>query len=183
MIVWTTPSTASYMCPITEAATWKPSADWLPWWTNWKNKLYLLWCRMLSSGKQYVAVLTGVEETYLPLLEGPDTPSSLRGEADLLFHNLASFSAFHSQYLLPAMEGALLQSLLKQDLFSKHSFSSTLTTYSKDQTRSGLLVSHLGCRLLQAQTPCHPSSLPPVLPPLSPGPYTDWNSTVCYAGE
>lgn len=84
------------------------------------SKLYLLWCRMLCSGRQYVAVLKGVEETYLPLLEGPDTPSSLRGKAGLLFHNLASFSTFHSQYLLPTMEGALLQSLLKQDLFSKH---------------------------------------------------------------
>lgn len=67
-----------------------------------------------------MAVLKGVEETYLPLLEGPDTPSSLRGKAGLLFHNLASFSTFHSQYLLPTMEGALLQSLLQQDLFSKY---------------------------------------------------------------
>ncbi|KAL0970069.1 hypothetical protein UPYG_G00236730 [Umbra pygmaea] len=88
--------------------------------TTAQSKLYLLWCRMLSSERQYVAVLKGVEETYLPLLEGPDTPSSLRGKADLLFPNWASISAFHSQYLLPAMEGALLQSLLQQDLFSKY---------------------------------------------------------------
>ncbi|XP_038851213.1 rho guanine nucleotide exchange factor 40 [Salvelinus namaycush] len=88
--------------------------------TTAQSKLYLLWCRMLSSERQYVAVLKGVEETYLPLLEGPDTPSSLRGKADLLFPKWASLSSFHSQNLLPAMEGALLQSLLQQDLFSKY---------------------------------------------------------------
>uniref|UniRef100_A0A4W5NRU2 Rho guanine nucleotide exchange factor (GEF) 40 n=1 Tax=Hucho hucho TaxID=62062 RepID=A0A4W5NRU2_9TELE len=88
--------------------------------TTAQSKLYLLWCRMLSSERQYVTVLKGVEETYLPLLEGPDTPSSLRGKADLLFPKWASLSSFHSQNLLPAMEGALLQSLLQQDLFSKY---------------------------------------------------------------
>ncbi|CAB1345472.1 unnamed protein product, partial [Coregonus sp. 'balchen'] len=75
---------------------------------------------MLSSERQYVAVLNGVEDTYLPVLEGPDTPSSLRGKANLLFPNSASFSTFHSQYLLPSMEGALLQRQLQQDPFSKY---------------------------------------------------------------
>ncbi|KAM3857567.1 LOW QUALITY PROTEIN: rho guanine nucleotide exchange factor 40 [Diretmus argenteus] len=85
-----------------------------------QSKLYLLWCRMLSSERQYVAVLKGVEETYLPLLDLPDTPACIRGKADTLFPNWASLSTFHSQYLLPAMEGALLQSLLQQDCFSKY---------------------------------------------------------------
>lgn len=84
------------------------------------SKLYLLWCRMLSSERQYVAVLKGVEETYLPLLELSDTPASIRGKADALFPNWASLSSFHSQNLLPAMEGALVQSLLQQDCFSKY---------------------------------------------------------------
>lgn len=75
---------------------------------------------MLSSERQYVTVLKGVEETYLPLLELSDTPASIRGKADTLFPNWASLSTFHSQYLLPAMEGALLQSLLQQDCFSKY---------------------------------------------------------------
>ncbi|TKS93185.1 Rho guanine nucleotide exchange factor 40 [Collichthys lucidus] len=85
-----------------------------------QSKLYLLWCRMLSSERQYVAVLKGVEETYLPLLELSDTPASIRGKADALFPNWASLSSFHSQNLLPAMEGALVQSLLQQDCFSKY---------------------------------------------------------------
>ncbi|KAM7366452.1 hypothetical protein PAMP_015890 [Pampus punctatissimus] len=85
-----------------------------------QSKLYLLWCRMLSSERQYVTVLKGVEETYLPLLELSDTPASIRGKADTLFPNWASLSTFHSQYLLPAMEGALMQSLLQQDCFSKY---------------------------------------------------------------
>ncbi|KAM9836807.1 rho guanine nucleotide exchange factor 40 [Aulostomus maculatus] len=85
-----------------------------------QSKLYLLWCRMLSSERQYVTVLKGVEETYLPLLELSDTPASIRGKADSLFPNWASLSTFHSQNLLPAMEGALVQSLLQQDCFSKY---------------------------------------------------------------
>ncbi|KAM4565108.1 rho guanine nucleotide exchange factor 40 [Fundulus diaphanus] len=85
-----------------------------------QSKLYLLWCRMLSSERQYVAVLKGVEETYLPLLGLPDTPASIRGKGDSLFPNWSNLSAFHSQNLLPAMEGALLQSLLQQDCFSKY---------------------------------------------------------------
>ncbi|XP_026018467.1 rho guanine nucleotide exchange factor 40 isoform X2 [Astatotilapia calliptera] len=84
-----------------------------------QSKLYLLWCRMLSSERQYVTVLKGVEETYLPLLELSDTPASIRGKADSLFPNWASLTTFHSQDLLPAMEGALVQSLLQQDCFSK----------------------------------------------------------------
>ncbi|KAM6949166.1 rho guanine nucleotide exchange factor 40 [Aplochiton taeniatus] len=85
-----------------------------------QSKLYLLWCRILSSERQYAAVLKGVEETYLPLLELPDTPASLRGKADALFPNWASLRGFHAHDLLPAMEGALLHSLLQQDCFSKY---------------------------------------------------------------
>lgn len=66
-----------------------------------------------------MAVLKGVEETYLPLLELSDTPASIRGKADTLFPHWTSLSNFHSQNLLPAMEGALVQSLLQQDCFSK----------------------------------------------------------------
>ncbi|KAL3046182.1 hypothetical protein OYC64_004234 [Pagothenia borchgrevinki] len=88
--------------------------------TTPQSKLYLLWCRMLSSERQYVAVLKGVEETYLPLLALSDTPASIRGKADTLLPNWASLSNFHSQSLLPAMEGALVQSLLQQDCFSKY---------------------------------------------------------------
>ncbi|KAK2899972.1 rho guanine nucleotide exchange factor 40 isoform X1 [Channa argus] len=85
-----------------------------------QSKLYLLWCMMLSSERQYVTVLKGVEETYLPLLELSDTPASIRGKADTLFPSWTTLSTFHSQSLLPAMEGALLQSLLQQDCFSKY---------------------------------------------------------------
>ncbi|XP_058481064.1 rho guanine nucleotide exchange factor 40 isoform X2 [Solea solea] len=88
--------------------------------TTPQSKLYLLWCRMLSSERQYVAVLKGVEETYLPLLELSDTPASIRARADSLFPIWAGLSSFHSQNLLPAMEGALVQSLLQQDCFSKY---------------------------------------------------------------
>ncbi|CAL8384226.1 unnamed protein product [Arctogadus glacialis] len=89
--------------------------------TTTQSKLYLLWCRMLSAERQYVAVLKGAQETFLPLLELPDTPAALRGKADALFPCWAGLSSFHSQYLLPAMEGALLQSLLQHDCFSKYS--------------------------------------------------------------
>lgn len=75
---------------------------------------------MLSSERQYVAVLKGVEETYLPLLELSDTPASIKGKAEALFPKWVSLSNFHSQNLLPAMEGALVQSLLQQDCFSKY---------------------------------------------------------------
>ena len=76
--------------------------------------------RMLSAERQYVAVLKGAQETFLPLLELPDTPAALRGKADALFPCWAGLSSFHAQYLLPAMEGALLQSLLQHDCFSKY---------------------------------------------------------------
>ncbi|XP_054603405.2 rho guanine nucleotide exchange factor 40 isoform X1 [Nothobranchius furzeri] len=85
-----------------------------------QSKLYLLWCRMLSSERQYVAVLKGVEETYLPLLELSDSPASIRGKEDSVFPNWTSLTNFHSQNLLPAMEGALVHSLLQQDCFSKY---------------------------------------------------------------
>lgn len=74
---------------------------------------------MLSSERQYVAVLKGVQETYLSMLELSDTPESIRGKADSLFPCWADLTAFHSQELLPAMEDALVQSLLQQDCFSK----------------------------------------------------------------
>ncbi|XP_068612059.1 rho guanine nucleotide exchange factor 40 [Brachionichthys hirsutus] len=85
-----------------------------------QSKLYLLWCRMLSSERQYVTVLKGVEETYLHLLELSDTPAPIKGKADALFPNWVGLGTFHSQNLLPAMEGALVQSLLQQDCFSKY---------------------------------------------------------------
>lgn len=87
---------------------------------------------MLSSERQYVAVLKGVEETYLPLVELSDTPASIRGKGDTLFPNWGSLSTFHSRDLLPAMEGALVQSLLQQDCFSKYvSPKNLLGRYSK----------------------------------------------------
>ncbi|XP_055012437.1 LOW QUALITY PROTEIN: rho guanine nucleotide exchange factor 40 [Boleophthalmus pectinirostris] len=88
--------------------------------TTPQSKLYLLWCRMLSSERQYVAVLKGVEETYVPLLHLSDAPISIRGKDDILFPYWTTLCNFHSQYLLPAMEGALVQSLLQQDCFSKY---------------------------------------------------------------
>ncbi|TNN28167.1 Puratrophin-1 [Liparis tanakae] len=75
---------------------------------------------MLSSERQYVAILKGVEETYLPLLELSDTPAAIKGKADALFPDWAGLAAFHALSLLPAMEGALVQSLLQQDCFSKY---------------------------------------------------------------
>uniref|UniRef100_A0A8C2EJC1 Rho guanine nucleotide exchange factor (GEF) 40 n=1 Tax=Cyprinus carpio TaxID=7962 RepID=A0A8C2EJC1_CYPCA len=85
-----------------------------------QSKLYLQWCRLVSTERQYVAVLKGVEENYLPLLESSDVPSALRGKTESLFCNWKSLSAFHSQSLLPAMEGALSQTLQQTDCFSKY---------------------------------------------------------------
>ena len=83
-----------------------------------------------------MAVLKGVEETYLPLLELCDTPASIRGKADGLFPNWSSLSSFHSQNLLPAMEGALVQSLLQQDCFSKYVSVAVANEYSTWSTLS-----------------------------------------------
>ncbi|XP_030636621.1 rho guanine nucleotide exchange factor 40 [Chanos chanos] len=88
--------------------------------TTAQSKLYLQWCRLVSSERQYVAVLKGVEESYMPLLESPDAPSALRGKTEAIFSNWSSLSNFHSQFLLPAMEGALSQTLQQQDCFSKY---------------------------------------------------------------
>ncbi|XP_056613263.1 rho guanine nucleotide exchange factor 40 [Triplophysa dalaica] len=85
-----------------------------------QSKLYLQWCRLVSTERQYVAVLKGVEENYLPLLESLDAPSALRGKTEALFCNWKSLCAFHTQLLLPAMEGALSQTLQQTDCFSKH---------------------------------------------------------------
>ncbi|KAG7462187.1 hypothetical protein MATL_G00199850 [Megalops atlanticus] len=85
-----------------------------------QSKINLLCCKLLSSERQYVAVLKGVEENYLPLLDSPDTPAPLQGKSDTLFANWSSLSSFHTQYLLPTMEGALTQTLLLQDCFSKY---------------------------------------------------------------
>uniref|UniRef100_A0A8C1WZ18 Rho guanine nucleotide exchange factor (GEF) 40 n=1 Tax=Cyprinus carpio TaxID=7962 RepID=A0A8C1WZ18_CYPCA len=85
-----------------------------------QSKLYLQWCRLVSTERQYVAVLKGVEENYLPLLESSDVPSALRGKTESLFCNWKSLSAFHSQSLLPAMEDALSQTLQQTDCFSKY---------------------------------------------------------------
>ncbi|XP_043099177.1 rho guanine nucleotide exchange factor 40, partial [Puntigrus tetrazona] len=88
--------------------------------TTAQSKLYLQWCRLVSTERQYVSVLKGVEENYLPLLESSDVPSALRGKTESLFCNWRSLSAFHSQSLLPAMEGALSQTLQQTDCFSKY---------------------------------------------------------------
>ncbi|XP_016110893.1 pleckstrin homology domain-containing family G member 4B-like isoform X2 [Sinocyclocheilus grahami] len=85
-----------------------------------QSKLYLQWCRLVSTERQYVAVLKGVEDNYLPLLESSDVPSALRGKTESLLCNWKSLSAFHSQSLLPAMEGALSQTLQQTDCFSKY---------------------------------------------------------------
>ncbi|XP_035280397.1 rho guanine nucleotide exchange factor 40 isoform X1 [Anguilla anguilla] len=77
-------------------------------------------CRLLAMERQYVALLKGVDESYLPLLDAVDTPVPLRGQGHTLFSNWSGLSAFHSQYLLPAMEGAITQTLLLQDCFSKY---------------------------------------------------------------
>ncbi|KAI4897505.1 hypothetical protein NFI96_008042 [Prochilodus magdalenae] len=84
-----------------------------------QSKLYLQWCRLVSSERQYVALLKAVEENYLPLLDGTDAPASLRGKAEALFSNWTGLAAFHSQLLLPAMEGALSQTLQQTDCFNK----------------------------------------------------------------
>ncbi|XP_051554972.1 rho guanine nucleotide exchange factor 40-like isoform X2 [Myxocyprinus asiaticus] len=85
-----------------------------------QSKLYLQWCRLVSTERQYVAVLKGVEENYLPLLDSSDIPLALRGKTESLFCNWKSLSSFHSQLLLPAMEGALSQTLQQTDCFSKY---------------------------------------------------------------
>ncbi|XP_036439137.1 pleckstrin homology domain-containing family G member 4B [Colossoma macropomum] len=87
--------------------------------TTAQSKLYLQWCRLVSSERQYVALLKAVEENYLPLLDSTDAPPSLRGKAESLFSNWSSLAAFHSQSLLPAMEGALSQTLQQTDCFNK----------------------------------------------------------------
>ncbi|XP_026878671.2 rho guanine nucleotide exchange factor 40 isoform X3 [Electrophorus electricus] len=84
------------------------------------SKLYLQWCRLVSSEREYVALLKGVEETYIPLLDSPEAPTSLRGKADSLFSNWSSLTAFHSQLLLPTIEGALSQTLHQTNCFSKY---------------------------------------------------------------
>ncbi|KAJ8261563.1 hypothetical protein GJAV_G00155770 [Gymnothorax javanicus] len=84
------------------------------------SKASQLACRLLVMERQYVALLRGVEQSYLPLLDTEDTPPTLRGQGQALFSNWSSLSAFHTQYLLPAMEGALTQPLLLQDCFSKY---------------------------------------------------------------
>ncbi|XP_026799035.2 pleckstrin homology domain-containing family G member 4B [Pangasianodon hypophthalmus] len=88
--------------------------------TTAQSKLYLQWCRLVNSERQYVALLKSVEETYLPLLDSTDTPLSLRGKADSIFSNWSSLATFHSQLLLPAIEGALSQTLQQTDCFSKY---------------------------------------------------------------
>ncbi|XP_073715706.1 rho guanine nucleotide exchange factor 40 isoform X1 [Misgurnus anguillicaudatus] len=85
-----------------------------------QSKLYLQWCRLVSTERLYVSVLKGVEENYLPLLESSDAPSGLRGKTESLFSNWKSLSAFHSQLLFPAMEGALSQTLQQTDCFTKY---------------------------------------------------------------
>ncbi|XP_076144890.1 rho guanine nucleotide exchange factor 40 isoform X1 [Alosa pseudoharengus] len=88
--------------------------------TTAQSKLYMQWCRLVNSERQYVSTLRGVEEHFLPQLEGPDAPAALRGQAPALFSNWSSLCAFHTQYLLPAMEGALTQTLQQQDCFIKY---------------------------------------------------------------
>ena len=84
------------------------------------SKLYVQWCRLVNSERQYVSTLRGVEEHFLPQLEGPDVPGALRGQSQALFSNWSSLCTFHTQYLLPAMEGALTQTLQQQDCFIKY---------------------------------------------------------------
>ncbi|XP_060720300.1 pleckstrin homology domain-containing family G member 4B isoform X1 [Tachysurus vachellii] len=88
--------------------------------TTAQSKLYLQWCRLVNSERQYVALLKAVEETYLPLLDSADTPVCLRGKADSIFSNWSNLATFHSQLLLPAIEGALSQTLQQTDCFSKY---------------------------------------------------------------
>ncbi|XP_062864861.1 rho guanine nucleotide exchange factor 40 [Trichomycterus rosablanca] len=88
--------------------------------TTAQSKLYVQWCRLLNSERQYVSVLKAVEEHYLPLLEGVAAPPALRGKADLIFSNWSDITDFHSRFLLPAIEGALSQTLQQTHCFSKY---------------------------------------------------------------
>lgn len=108
------------------------------------SKLYLQWCRLVSTERQYVAVLKGVEENYLPLLESSDVPSALRGKTESLFCNWKSLTAFHSQSLLPAMEGALSQTLQQTDCFSK--FVSNISHLEHFFHNLGKLQFHCKCQ-------------------------------------
>ncbi|KAI1888672.1 hypothetical protein AGOR_G00187550 [Albula goreensis] len=83
-------------------------------------RLAQLCTRLLGSERQYVALLKAVEEHYLPLMDSVDTPSALRGQTDALFSNWSSLTSFHMQLLLPALEGAMAQTLLLQDCFNKY---------------------------------------------------------------
>ncbi|XP_062371994.1 pleckstrin homology domain-containing family G member 4B [Sardina pilchardus] len=88
--------------------------------TTAQSKLYVQWCRLVNSERQYVSTLRGVEEHFLPQLDGPDAPAAIRGQGPALFSNWSDLCAFHTQYLLPAMEGALTQTLQQQDCFIKY---------------------------------------------------------------
>ncbi|KAG9329164.1 hypothetical protein JZ751_007386 [Albula glossodonta] len=83
-------------------------------------RLAQLCTRLLGSERQYVALLKAVEEHYLPLMDSVDTPPALRGQTDALFSNWSSLTSFHVQLLLPALEGAMAQTLLLQDCFNKY---------------------------------------------------------------
>ncbi|KAG9331290.1 hypothetical protein JZ751_019539 [Albula glossodonta] len=86
--------------------------------------------RLLGSERQYVALLKAVEEHYLPLMDSVDTPPALRGQTDALFSNWSSLTSFHVQLLLPALEGAMAQTLLLQDCFNKYEKLAGLATPS-----------------------------------------------------
>ncbi|XP_069044692.1 rho guanine nucleotide exchange factor 40 isoform X2 [Lepisosteus oculatus] len=84
------------------------------------SKVYQLWSRLLSSEREYVSVLQGVEEEFLPLMDSPDLPAPLRGKKCALFGNWEKLSTFHAQYLLPAIEGVSSQPLSLADCFLKY---------------------------------------------------------------
>ncbi|XP_066579130.1 rho guanine nucleotide exchange factor 40 isoform X3 [Amia ocellicauda] len=84
------------------------------------SKAFQLWSGLLSSEREYVGMLRGVQEGYMTLMDAPDLPLHLRGKKSALFSNWEELTAFHSQYLLPAIEGTGTQPQRLAECFLKY---------------------------------------------------------------
>ncbi|MGH0118613.1 UNVERIFIED_CONTAM: hypothetical protein FKN15_047593 [Acipenser sinensis] len=109
------------------------------------SRVHLLASALASSELEYVSALRHVEQQYLPEAELRELPQDLRGKRGVLFANWEKLTAFHTHYLLPAIEGAVNQPHILGDCFLRHKQQFGLySLYIKNKPKSDALLASQG---------------------------------------
>ncbi|KAK6467631.1 rho guanine nucleotide exchange factor 40-like isoform X1 [Huso huso] len=109
------------------------------------SRVHQLASALASSELEYVSALHHVEQQYLPEAELRELPQDLRGKRGVLFANWEKLTAFHTHYLLSAIEGAVNQPHMLGDCFLRHKQQFGLySLYIRNKPKSDALLASQG---------------------------------------